>query len=357
MNAETTKAALSLLETGKDFALATILDSQGSSPRHVGTSMLVRTDGSIAGTIGGGPLEAAVINNSLEVLAAGRTRLMDFDSRQLGMMCGGGGLVLVEYVDSDEPAAKDLYRGLLDLLERGDRGWLVTVVRQEDDGEPASGKCLVRSDGSVAGHPVRPPESLQELAKRGGTYDQILAGGDPSQVYVQPVGARGKAYVFGAGHCGEKLVPVLSTIGFFTVIVDDRGDFANQARFPMADRIVVPESFDGVVATLPIDEESYIVIVTRGHAQDRNVLEQALRTAAGYVGMMGSRKKVAEIFQALQEEGFTPEDISRVHAPIGIVIGAETPEEIAISIAAELVQSRARLRTQSGAQLRAQSGA
>ncbi len=341
MNAETTRAALSLLEDGQDFALATILDSQGSSPRHVGTSMLVKKDGSIAGTIGGGPLEAAVINNALEVLVAGRARLMDFDSRQLGMMCGGGGLVLIEHIHSTKPA-KELYRGLLDLLEDGDRGWLVTVVQQEGDGIPTAGKCLVRSDGSVAGDPVRPLEALQELAKRGGTYDQILAGGDPSRAFVQSVGARGKAYVFGAGHCGEKLVPVLSTIGFFTAVVDDRGDFANRERFPMADRIVVPESFDGVVDTLPIDEDSYIVIATRGHAHDRNVLEQALRTRAGYVGMMGSKKKVAEIFQALREEGFSPDDIARVHAPIGLVIGAETPEEIAISIAAELVQVRAK---------------
>ena len=342
MNAETTKAALSLLEAGQDFALATILDSQGSSPRHVGTSMLVKKDGSIAGTIGGGPLEAAVINNSIEVLAAGRARLMDFDSRELGMMCGGGGLVLIERVHSTEPATKNLYRGLLDLLETGGRGWLVTVVQQEGDGTLTAGKCLVRSDGSVAGDPVRPQEALQELAKRGGTYDQILAGGDPSRAYVQPVGARGKAYVFGAGHCGEKLVPVLSTIGFFTAVIDDRGDFANRERFPMADRIVVPASFEGVVDTLPIDEDSYIVIATRGHAHDRNVLEQALRTKAGYVGMMGSKKKVAEIFQALREEGFSPDDIARVHAPIGLVIGAETPEEIAISIAAELVQVRAK---------------
>lgn len=158
---------------------------------------------------------------------------------------------------------------------------------------------------------------------------------------MQPVGAQGTAYVFGAGHCGEKLVPVLNSLDFFTVVIDDRSDFANRDRFPSADGIVVPESFDGVMATLPIEEDSYIVIVTRGHLHDKSVLRQALTTRAGYIGMMGSKRKVAEIFQALREEGFSSQELERVYAPIGLSIEAETPEEIAISIAGELIQVRA----------------
>jgi xanthine dehydrogenase accessory factor len=354
MNLETVRAAVTLLDGGQSFALATLVSTRGSSPRHADTSMLVRSDGSIAGTIGGGPLEAAVIEDALSVLKSGQTRLLEFDSARLGMMCGGGGMVLIEHVGPARPAALELYRGFLGLLTTGRKGWVVTVIRMgggkmggggETGGQAAGGavtadRCLVDSEGTVFGDPVRPPEVLQELARRGGTYDLIIAG-DPSRTYVQPVGAQGTAYVFGAGHCGEKLVPVLSAIGFFTVIVDDRGDFANRERFPAADRIVVPDSFDGVVATLPVDEDSYIIIVTRGHSHDKNVLRQALPTRARYIGMIGSRAKVAEAFQILRDEGVSSDQLARVHSPIGLSIGAETPEEIAISIAAEMIQVRA----------------
>lgn len=339
MDAGTVRAALLLLERSMGFVWATIVDSRGSSPRHAGASMLVREDGSTAGTIGGGPLEAAVVKTALQALQSRKTRLMDFDSAQLGMMCGGGGLVLIEYVDATTPGVHDLYAGLYDLLSTGGGGWLVTVASPAGE-EALVRRCLVRSDGSVVGDAPVPLESLQELARRGGTYDGILAAGVPAKTYVQPVGARGKAMVFGAGHCGERIVPVLSMLGFFTTVVDDRADFANSERFPAADRIMVPQSFDDVVETLSVDDDTYLVIVTRGHQYDKSVLAQALKTPARYIGMMGSKKKVAEIFSALRQEGFSPADIARVHAPIGLPIGGETPEEIAISIAAELIEVR-----------------
>jgi xanthine dehydrogenase accessory factor len=344
MNIETVSAALSLIERREDFAWATIVSTRGSSPRHVDTSMLVRADGSIAGTIGGGPLEAAVIKSALDVLQSKHTRLMDFDSRQLGMLCGGGGSVLIERVDSARTEVLDLYRGLLDLLRSGRKGWIAAVVRDGDDGAATVSKALVDSEGSVYGDHIGSPEALQELTKKGGTYDLIAADDPAAHTYIQPIASQGTAYVFGAGHCGEKLAPVLSSVGFATVVVDDRDDFANRERFPTAGRIVVPELFEGVVGTLPIDNDSYVVIVTRGHMYDRSVLRQALATRAGYIGMMGSRKKVAETLQVLREEGFSPENIARVHAPIGLPIGGETPEEIAISIAAEMIQVRAERR-------------
>jgi xanthine dehydrogenase accessory factor len=302
--------------------------------------MLVRTDGSIVGTIGGGPLEATIIKECLEVLETRKPRLLGFDSAQLGMACGGGGLVLIDYVDPTRPAVRDLFRELLGLLLRGRKGWLVTVVPDVEDAGPYVRRCLVDSDGSITGEPLSSAETLRALAERGGTYDRIMAAA-PARTYVQAVGAQGTAYVFGAGHCGEKLVPVLSMIGFSTVVVDDRADFADRERFSTADQVVVAASFDRVVDTLPLDEDSYVVIVTRGHLHDKNILAQALRTPAGYIGMIGSKTKVAKAFQALQEEGFLPDDLARVHAPIGLSIGGETPEEIAVSIAAQLIQVRA----------------
>ncbi len=344
MNLETTKAALTFLDQGEAFAWVTVLQTQGSAPRHAGAAMLVRAGGSITGTIGGGPLEAAAINRALEVIETGQSVLMEFDSAELGMACGGGGLVFIDYVDSARSAIREVLGGLLGLLSDGRRGWLVTLLPEGDDESAPVRRCLIDSDGSIIGDPVCAPANLRRPVESGGTYDRIVAG-VPGKTHVQPVGTRGTAYVFGAGHCGQKLVPVLGTVGFFTVVVDDRGDFADRARFPTADRIVVPESFDGAVEALPIDEDSYVVILTRGHLYDKIVLEQALRTRAGYVGMIGSKKKIAGILQALREEGFSPDDIDRMYAPIGLPIGAETPEEIALSIAAELVQVRARKST------------
>ena len=340
MNLEITRAGLSLVELGQDFAWVTILGTHGSSPRHAGAAMVVRKDGSIAGTIGGGPLEATVIKEALEVLKAQESRIADFESAELGMLCGGEGRLLIEHVDATHPATQELFRGMLEVLTSGRRGWLVTAISAEAGPLSAVRRCLVDSNGSIAGDPLCEPEALQALRKSGGTYDQIISG-DPERTHVQPIGGQGIAYVFGAGHCGEKLIPVLSMIGFSTVVVDDRPDFANEVRFPRADRIVVPESFAAAVETLSIDERGYVIIVTRGHAHDRDVLAQALKTPACYIGMIGSKSKVAKTFEALEKQGFSPDDLARVHAPIGLSIGAETPEEIAVSIAAQVIQFRA----------------
>jgi xanthine dehydrogenase accessory factor len=340
VNLETVTAALSLLERGEEFASVTMLGTSGSSPRHSGASMLVRPNGSIVGTIGGGPLEAAAIRDAVDVIMTKQNKVYEFESAQLGMMCGGSGVALLEYAGPSRAETAAFLRTLLDVFKSGRKSWLVTVL--SGDAGTTIRKCLIDSDGAVTGDPVCSDEAAQTLVKRGGTYDRILAEVQGT-AFIQPLGEQGTAYVFGAGHCGQKLVTVLSTIGFSTVIVDDRAEFANAERFPTADRVVVPESFSGVVETLPVDEQSYVVIVTRGHAHDRNVLAQALRTPARYIGMIGSKNKVAKSYELLRQEGFSDADLARVHAPIGLKIGAETPEEIAISIAAQLIQVRAGL--------------
>ena len=336
---EITQTGLELLARGDSFARVSILDTHGSSPRHTGTSMLVRADRAITGTIGGGPLEAACITQAVEAIRARRHSLVHFDSGDLGMACGGGGQVLIEYVDAERPQELEVYEAVLRIWQGGERGWLVTALPRDDELDVPVRRCVVDSSGSVTGDQLCTLEHLRALARRGGTYDALVAE-DPTRIHVQPIGTRGKAYVFGAGHCGQSLVSVLSTLSFHIVVVDDRPEFASPQRFPAADRIEVPPSFDGVMSTLPIDEDSYLVIVTRGHSHDKSVLAQALKTPAAYVGMIGSRKKVAGTLEALANEGFFPDDLARVHAPIGLSIGAETPEEIAISIAAELIQVR-----------------
>lgn len=348
MNLEIARAGLSLLENGEDFAWVTLLETRGSSPRHDGATMLVRADGSIVGSIGGGPLEARAIEQARQAIKSGRVFVEGFDAAQLGMTCGGGGSMLIERVSPRQMWAQDLFRALVKLLEEGRRGWLVTVEPTTNGADYSGGsgvplhRCLVDSTGATIGDLVCDSEALQQLLTKGEGPDRPdhMLERDALKIHVQPVGARGTAYLFGAGHCAMKLTPILSTVGFFTVVIDDRPEFANRERLPTADRIVVPRSFDDVVGTLPINEDSYLVIVTRGHSHDTSVLAQALRTNAYYIGMIGSKKKVARAFRDLTEQGFLAEDLARVHAPIGLPIGAETPEEIAVSIAAQMIQVR-----------------
>jgi xanthine dehydrogenase accessory factor len=152
--------------------------------------------------------------------------------------------------------------------------------------------------------------------------------------------------VFGAGHVSMPTVELAAGVGFRVVVVDDRSEFANRERFAAAADILVPKDFSSAVSMLSIDNDTFVVIVTRGHSFDKEVLAGTLRTDAGYIGMIGSRRKRNAIYAALKKEGFTDTDLARVHCPIGLSIGAESPEEIAVSIVAELIQHRAALKKQ-----------
>ncbi len=336
MDIDLVRVALQLLEEGETFAWAGIIGTRGSSPRHGGASMLVRADGSIAGTVGGGGLEAWAIKQALSVLEADRPSVQEFqltpqDAAGLGMVCGGRGRMILEPVSPSHHEVKESLEALAAWADEGRRGWLVTTVSGSEQHGWRITRRLVEAGADMG------------LPADGDADGDAAALGAGSLSHADPVGFEGTAYVFGAGHCGEKLVPVLGLAGFATVILDDRSEFAHRGRFPTADRVIVLDSFDQGMDGLPTDDDSYIVIVTRGHLHDRSVLAQALRTEAGYIGMIGSRKKIAAIYQALRDEGFSEADLARVHSPIGLEIGAETPGEIAISIAAELVQVRSEL--------------
>ena len=163
---------------------------------------------------------------------------------------------------------------------------------------------------------------------------------DPGD-FVKEFKLASTAYIFGGGHVAYALEPVLRHVDFRTVIIDDREEYANPERYPHADRTIVVDDFDSAFDEIETDEDSYIVIVTRGHRGDLKVLRQALRKPFAYLGMIGSRRKNRILYDALLEEGFKEEDFQVIHSPIGLPIGSETPEEIAISIVAEIIQVRA----------------
>lgn len=327
-----------LLKTGKSFVIATILEKSGSTPREAGTKMIIKDDMSIIGTIGGGIFEAFTIKLAHEVFKTGKAVTKDFvlsdeDASMEGMVCGGKLKVLLEYF---EPRREDIcstYEQAFNLYEK-EKDFVILTEYCDDH------------------------HSIKWLITENGVHDEICPTDDPIFTYIQsnfrslkfhnllmngktyliePVFSHDTVYIFGAGHVANKLARITKFIGFNTVVLDDRMEFANRSNFETADDIIVLDSFENAFSNIKIDEKSYIVIVTRGHMNDKDVLAQALKTNAAYIGMIGSIKKRDFIYNQLLDEGFTNDDFKRVHCPVGLKINAETPEEIGISIAAEMI--------------------
>ena len=243
---------LRLKKEGRASALATIVQCSGSSPQKQGAKMLVRDDGTVVGTLGGGCLEAAVVQSARMVMKDERPMTMPFEltEKEGGLVCGGKVLVYVE--------------------------------------------------------PIIP--------------DPVLV-------------------ILGAGHVGKALAKAARFSGFRVTVCDDRSEHANRENIPDAHEIVVHD-FADIFEGLLIPEHTYIVVATRGHNHDLEAVKASLRTKARYIGLLGSRRKKALLFRALEEAGFSPEEVGRVHIPVGLPINSVTPEEIAISIMAQVIQKR-----------------
>jgi len=188
------------------------------------------------------------------------------------------------------------------------------------------------------------PEEQQGLDMRcGGDADVLIEYVDAAkpESFIEEFDVKSTAYIFGGGHVGLALEPVLRYIGFSTVVIDDREEYANSSRFAEADQVRVIKSFEDAFKDIETDENSYIIIVTRGHSFDYTVLSQSLKRKAAYIGMIGSKGKVADTFKRLRDDGFSQKELDKVYSPIGLSIFAETPEEIAVSVAAEMIKVRA----------------
>ena len=244
-----------LRRKGQKCALATIVEVNGSIPSYQSAKLLVREDGSMLGTIGGGCVEAEVWTAAREVIASEKPRYLDFS---LG----------------------------------------------------------------------------QDAA-----YDNGLICGGQLHVYVEPVVPQPRAYIFGAGHISKSLSKAAEMAGFATIVVDDREQYANRERFPEAAEIHAGE-YEAIFGELTFTSSSYIIIVTRGHRDDMRVLRLAIGTPARYIAMIGSRRKVLSVVKELEKEGIPREAFDKLNAPMGLEIGAVTPEEIAISVVAEMIAVR-----------------
>ncbi len=250
-NHEIYKEINAILESHDHAALVTIISASHSTPRRAGSKMLVKSDGSIMGTIGGGAVEAEAINIALDCIASGKSKKHHFSlipDDNLGMICGG-----------------------------------------------------------------------------------------EMEVFFEPIVSTPVIIIFGAGHISRALAKFGKLLGFKTVVIDDRKDYATKERFPDADQLLV-DDFENVFLKLHVDRRSYIVIVTRGHRHDEAVLRKAIDTPARYIGMIGSKSKVKTIMNNLRTSGIDDHTIDRIYSPIGIDINAETPEEIAVSIIAQIIK-------------------
>lgn len=326
------------LALGQTAVLCAIVRNSGSAPRTSGARMVVLADGAIAGSVGGGLLEGQCQAKAKELLQGPATYAeLDFQltaasAAEEGMACGGSATVLLQRVDA---SFLPLLQELQDEYLAGRRPMLLTVLPAQD--KPPQLLLLTQKEG------LEIPEALRVEITRKGRRAPFLLDHQGREIFVEPLVHPGTVHLAGAGHVALAVAQLAAFVGFEVVVIDDRIDFANRERYPQARDIRVVPSFIDCLGKLGQDD--YLVIVTRGHLHDRDVLAQALRTGAGYIGMIGSRRKRAAVYDSLRQEGFGDLDLARVHCPIGLAIDADTPEEIALSIVAELVQARARMAT------------
>ena len=323
------------LDGGKDAVLVTVVASSGSTPRGAGARMLVTDAGRIYGTIGGGAVEYRAQQVAVEVLTSKSSRMESFILRKnevqdLGMVCGGDVTVYFHYLSPKTDGLPAVVRAAGELFAAGEVCWLVTGLFL------GGGLSLYGTKRGLVGTDV-PAVALEQVAP---TPKQVETDG--KTWYIEPLLRGGVVYIFGGGHVAQALVPALAAVDFRCQVIEDREEFCRPELFPGAERtyLLQPQDFEGV---LSIGPEDYVCIMTRGHKDDMTCEAFALHTPARYIGVIGSRKKTAAVNAQLREQGFTDDDLGRVTTPIGLSIGAQTPAEIAVSIAAQLIQVRSAL--------------
>jgi xanthine dehydrogenase accessory factor len=335
------------LKQGKPFALATAINVRGSTPREVGQ----------IGTIGGGCGEAEVYRKAqllLEESAPSRLAEVDltgdFEQQEIGT-CGG---IMDVFIDLWSPVPDlPLAREMAEAVRGSQPLALVTRIEPGEGGHGAQ-RALLRPNAEGASLPVELPAkaigqlaeivssavpTLVEIDARGELRSTTHLSDKTPQLFVDPLPGAQRLIIIGAGHVGQALADLGAMLGFHVVVIDDRAAFANRERFSTAAEIIV-RPFEKAIDSLKLDRSSYVVAVTRGHSFDEIALRAALKQKPGYIGMIGSKRRVRATLDRIEADGVEKSVLEQVHAPIGLHIGAETPEEIAVSIMAEIIRER-----------------
>ena len=334
------------LKRGEGAVLVTIIASSGSTPRGAGSRMLVKADGTSLGTVGGGAVEYQAQCTAREVLAKKESCVKGFTLTRsqvadIGMVCGGNVVVYFQYISPGDRETAVFCDQVFEALSRDEDSWLILDITEETAwsmGLYCAGSGLL---GTLAKTQEAGDEKLAEaLAPHlsvGAAQAEVLG----RRYYCEPLVQAGTVYIFGGGHVAQELVPALAHVGFRCVVFDDREEFANRQVFPQAAETIVGD-LEHIGDRVSIRPQDYVCVMTRGHQFDYYVQRQAMEMKPYYIGIMGSRNKIRVVTEKLLADGFSKEEIERCHMPIGTAIGAETPAEIAVSIAGELIYERAK---------------
>jgi xanthine dehydrogenase accessory factor len=359
---------VSRLRERQPFALATVVHTSGSTPHKAGARAIFLPDGRVLGTLGGGCMEMESRRRALELIQASESEaepllldlhLDDDFGWDDGLICGGSAQIFIQPLVRREPSPTgddsaagpgawplDVYDAAIALKSERRRGMLAMVIAASSVADVGR-SLLVTEEASTlgaltdAGLMEELTGTTRTLLREGGEAPRRIALAESGAViYAEPILPRPVLLIMGAGHIGAALTHYAARIGFEVVVVDDRASFANRERLPDADQVIVDSVVD-VARRWPKTPETYVVLVTRGHRNDAVALREVIGTPCAYIGMIGSRRKVITIYDEFLAEGIaTAEQLARVHAPIGLDIGALSVDEIAVSIAAELIAVR-----------------
>ncbi len=338
---------LQALESEHSVMLATIIATDGSTPASAFSKMVI-TRNAWKGTVGGGCMEADVVQAARDLYGTGKAGIVTFhlneDNMVQGLICGGSLDILIEPVTRE---SVPLLKNMQSLQNEGEDCIVATVLH--NDGRVIAKKVLRKMpdgvNGVVDGWSMitalgmaqdQLNTSLSRVFHRAETQTIQLSDGT---LLLEPVLGHPHLMIFGGGHVSRYISRTAAMAGFRVTVIDDRAPYANSERFPEADATLAVE-FYNAFNHVSITSSSYVVIVTRGHRSDEEILERVIASQAKYIGMIGSKRKVLTTYEHLVERGIAPEQLKRVHAPMGIEIGAATAEEIAVSVVAELIQVR-----------------
>ncbi|MEW4454046.1 XdhC family protein [Bremerella sp. JC817] len=338
-------ALIASVPHGKSAAFCQLMDTRGSTPQKAGAAMLVFPDGRQVGTLGGGCVEAEVKRHAIELLQTGTRNVVEFlldhdYGWDDGLICGGRMEVLIEPL----PAGSEVrfFRSIMEVIE-SNHGGTLAVARDRDDSQPRQfGLTLLSPTGAIVATlgsaslcrqaKAVAEDALRPLATRPLSY---RAEG----IAFVPILPRCELLIVGGGHVGQAVASLAQQVDFDVTVVDDRPEVVTDQRFPTAMRRIAGD-FREVLPTLPLRDGSFGLVVTRGHNHDEIGLYHLLKRSLAYLGMIGSKRKIRLIYDDLLEKGITPEQLAKVHAPVGLDIGSRTVEEIAVSIVAQLIAHR-----------------
>ena len=345
---EVIQEAAKLSKEGEPCVLATVVRTKGSTPQKAGAMLLVRQDGSGVGTLGGGCVEGDIWFAAQEILRQhGGPEFKDYFlnediAARDGLVCGGSMYFFLEPIREPEDFS-DIGDELMEAYEGGQAVGLATVVNVREGGDNLGAKLLLRLDGSVTGTlgSAGLDQQAIEIAKRvsevGNT--ESFSTNTGTEVFVEGFTTPPTLVMVGGGHVGKATADLAHSLGYRVYVVDDRPEFANEERFPRAEQTIVTP-YEHWSDLLSLNVNSFVVVATRGHRFDDMALESALKTRARYIGLLGSRRKTMMIYRRLIQQGTPVDRLRQVHAPVGLDIGALSPEELAVSIMSEIIMVR-----------------